>query len=166
MHLDFVIQLVTDEGPVESLNVVEDLKESEALLHLRAERDVELVAIWAELLLKHSPQLLVKDGAVGPSSRHEHTAPQDVFLHLFEWVIHRVLVPQIDPTVVLQAVEERVKDREELEGLCLEVPQFPLLDQRLLIKLHHETDDEIFSTLLKVISVDFKLLDELFVLLI
>ena len=169
MHLNLVVQFLSDQRPGQSLDIKERLKHIrllDSLLHWHGEGEVEEATESIELLLEDFSQLFVQHGSVGPCRRHEHNVPHDVSLGLFEWVVHGVFVAEVKLTVVFETIDEGVEDDEELKCERLHVPEVPLLDQWLLVQLVHKLQHELLRTLFKVTRVHTELRNECSVLLL
>ena len=83
-----------------------------------------------------------------------------------EWVVHWIIVSQIQLAVLLKTEQERIKNDEELQGQRFHVPQTPLIDQGLLIQLENELQDELVSADSEVFGIHIVVFKELLMLLL
>ena len=155
VDFEFVLKPVSYELPVEPLDIEEDVEERVRLGDLGGEVDVEHTSVLAELLVEYAPQLPVQHCSKRPRHGRKHHVVQYILHHLFEWVVHRVVVVLVEVAVLSQPPQERVEDYEELHGEGFRVPERPGGHHGLRVKLLNEGDDELFGTLLYELPVDF-----------
>lgn len=89
----------------------------------------ELRAERAELFIEHAAQFPTQDCTERPSGCHENQVAQYLLLHVIEGIVAvKFVFCQIGNHVLLQTIQERVQNHEELTSLSLDVPVGPRIN--------------------------------------